>query len=92
MKRIAITIAALAISSTAFAGVSENYGNVMQDQVAASSDYKAADTWLDNHGNVTLDNTSSNRGLPRSSERGTASEISIGGADNLFEVDGDDNF
>jgi hypothetical protein len=92
MKRIAITIAALAISSTAFAGVSDNYGDVMQDQVAASSSYSSPSTWLDNHGNVTLDNTSRNQGLPRAIERGLPAEISIGDSDNLFEVDADDSF
>ncbi len=48
MKRIAITIAALAISTTAFAGAADNYGDVLQDQVAASSSYSAPDTWLEN--------------------------------------------
>ena len=92
MKRIAITIAALAISATAFAGVSDNYGSVLNDPVTASSGYNAPDTNLDNHGNVMLDSTSNNRGLPRTIERGLDHEISIGDADTIFDSNPDENF
>jgi len=93
MKRIAITLAALAISSTAFAsGASDNYGSVFNDPVASSSGYSAPATDLENHGSVLLDGISSNRGLPRTIERGLNHEISIGDAENIFEMNPDDNF
>ena len=92
MKRIAITIASLAISTAALAGVSENYGSVLNDPVSASSGYDAPDTYLANHGSVLLDETTRNRGLPRTIERGLDQEISVGGADSIFESSSDDNF
>jgi hypothetical protein len=92
MKRIAITVAALAISTTAFAGVSENYGSVFSDPVASSSSYNTPDTNLQNHGSVLLDGVTNNRGLPRTIERGLDHEISVGGADTIFGANPDENF
>ncbi len=92
MKRIAITLAALAISTTSFAENIDDFGSVLNDPVATASSYNAPDTYIENHGSVLLDGTTANRGLPRSIERGLSHEISVGDAETLFEMDPESGF
>ncbi len=94
MKRIVITLAALAISTSgiALAEDLEDYGSVLGDPVAKSSSYNAPDTYLENHGSVLLDRSVPNRRLPRTMERGMSHEISIGDSATIFESDPDDPF
>ena len=77
MKRIAITLAALAVSSIAFAD-SENLFNV-------DGDYQVHAYVEDSK---PMQNT--NR-TPRAEERGLSQEISVGSTENLFDVDADDD-
>ncbi|MCP4127195.1 MAG: hypothetical protein GY753_09055 [Gammaproteobacteria bacterium] len=81
MKRIVLTLAALAFStSSVFAENIETYGSVLQDQVSPSSSYSNPETWLENHGSVLLDKVDRNRGID--SEIGVGNSISA-----LFEAD-----
>ena len=92
MKRIAITIAALAISTAAFAEDLENWASVLNDPVAKSSSYSAPDTYAENHDSVLLDMDRSNRPATRYIDRGISAEISIGDSDSLFNADPEANF
>ncbi len=92
MKRIAITIAALAISTAAFAEDLENWASVLNDPVAKSSSYSAPNTYDENHGSVLLDLGNSERPATRYIDRGIDANISIGDADSLFNADPESSF
>jgi len=92
MKRIIVTLAALAISSVGFAENLDSYASVLKDAPAPFKDYSSySDTLLEDHGNVLLDRAP--RRYTPVDQSGLDIEISIGDANSsLFETDAESSY
>ncbi len=90
MKRILITLAALAISSVGYTEDLDSYASVLNDNPAPFKDYSAfAETQLEDHGNVLPDPAPQSR-VP-SIRPGLESEISVGNS-TFFDTDAESPF